>query len=181
MMEGQTTELTPLEKARLRRAELKAKGELEILDPIEKAYRNPHSKKAAIRAMCYECVGRGSDSNWRKEVGNCTAWHCALWPLRPYQHLAPADHGLEKRAEAVKRLPPGPIATAAVKLQPALVIKAKCLQCSGSRATIADCPSRLTAEPRNKSGYRGCPIWPLRPYQSRATETPDDDEISSRI
>ena len=38
------------------------------------------SRAAAVKLFCLECVGRV-----RKDVTNCTALDCALYPHRPYQ------------------------------------------------------------------------------------------------
>jgi hypothetical protein len=51
--------------------------------PIDKAARNPQSLRMAINAMCCQCMGEVP--GWRIEVRNCTAPHCALWNVRPYQ------------------------------------------------------------------------------------------------
>ena len=63
-----------------------AGGVAERLDPIERARRSPASRAFAIKAKCFDCVGRGADPGWRWQVGNCTV-DCPLVPLRPYQHL----------------------------------------------------------------------------------------------
>ncbi|WP_191621423.1 hypothetical protein [Marinihelvus fidelis] len=54
------------------------------------------SMRAAINAMCAHCVGcTASDQgeafeDWiepgfRKEIRQCSAFHCALWVFRPFQ------------------------------------------------------------------------------------------------
>lgn len=70
-----------LEKARLKREEMKAQGiEIERLDPIEKAKRNPQSLRAAINAKCWDCA-----YGQRSKIQNCTCNNCPLWNVRPYQ------------------------------------------------------------------------------------------------
>lgn len=75
-----------LEFARLRRAEMAARGEQVVrLNPREKAEQNPRSLRAAITAKCYECVGEDSDPGWRAVIRDCTSYTCPLRVLRPYQ------------------------------------------------------------------------------------------------
>lgn len=70
-----------LEKARAKREEMKAQGiEVERLDPIEKAKRNPASLRAAINAKCWDCT-----CGQRTEIQNCNCYNCPLWNVRPYQ------------------------------------------------------------------------------------------------
>lgn len=77
-------ELTPLQKAHLARQKKIEDGTFEVvrMNPIERAKANPNSKVAAIKAMCYSCVGgeRAVDS-----IRHCTTHFCALYPHRPYQ------------------------------------------------------------------------------------------------
>lgn len=54
-------------------------------DPIEKHLQDPLSKAKAIKAKCFDCVGRGWDPNWKKAVGNCSCLDCPLYTVRPYQ------------------------------------------------------------------------------------------------
>jgi len=73
-------DLSPLEKARLRMREKRDAGEtIERLNPIEKFNANP-TRKTAMAAFCYECVGY-----LREEVRNCPSKNCPLWKWRPYQ------------------------------------------------------------------------------------------------
>jgi hypothetical protein len=76
-------------------------GVAERLDPIERARRNPSSRALAIKAKCFDCVGRGADPGWRWWVGNCTA-DCPLVPLRPYQSMygAPPPVAVAEHATA---------------------------------------------------------------------------------
>ena len=67
---------------------LKAKreaGELEILDPLEKARRNPKSLRFAINGKCFDCEGGNSDPSIQWRIGNCVMPDCSLFPVRPYQ------------------------------------------------------------------------------------------------
>jgi hypothetical protein len=45
------------------------------------ATRARSSRAAAVRLFCLQCVGYT-----RKDVTNCTAPKCPLYPHRPYQH-----------------------------------------------------------------------------------------------
>ena len=78
---------TALEKARQKREQMKRDGiEVERLDPIQKARKNPKSLRAAINGKCWDCVGADGDPNPRKRIRECLAgdW-CPLHPVRPYQ------------------------------------------------------------------------------------------------
>ncbi len=56
---------------------------------VRRASRNPVSRKAAIEAMCFQCMGGTAESlpdpGWKNDIRHCTARDCALWPHRPYQ------------------------------------------------------------------------------------------------
>ncbi|WP_026610732.1 hypothetical protein [Methylocaldum szegediense] len=80
--------LSPLEKGRKRWEELRAKGEVKRLDPIEKARLDPKSLRKAINGKCWDCIGAGADPNPRGAIANCHITLCTLWPVRPYQHIA---------------------------------------------------------------------------------------------
>lgn len=74
---------TPLEKAQAVQAARRAMGILpERLDPLEKAAANPKSKALAIKAKCYDCVGRDADPGWRDRVRGCQIMICPLWNVR---------------------------------------------------------------------------------------------------
>ncbi len=77
-------DLTPIQKAQLKRKEMAEAGERR-LNPLEKAAKNPRSRSLAIRAKCYDCVGQDCDPGWRARITDCNAPTCPLWPLRPYQ------------------------------------------------------------------------------------------------
>lgn len=53
--------------------------------PIERANDKPDSLRCAITAKCYECVGMGTDGNYRDIIRTCTSYSCPLYKLRPYQ------------------------------------------------------------------------------------------------
>jgi hypothetical protein len=59
--------------------------EVERLDPIEKARRNPKSLRLAINAKCWDCQGAQSDPGVRERIGACPISVCSLHPVRPYQ------------------------------------------------------------------------------------------------
>ncbi len=157
-----------LTRANEKLKEMRSAGiEPERLDPIEKATRNTASKALAIVAMCYECVGRNADPNYRKEVAHCTSWGCSLWHLRPWQELAPPNYGHEKRAAAVADYPKKSAAAFATANPESRVraIRAKCVECMGN--TRIPCPSDFPRERAGLGGYRGCPLWPHRPVSQR--------------
>lgn len=82
--------ISGLEKARLRMQERRDSGEeivIERLDPLEKAKRNPNSRKLAINAKCYECQGCNADPAVKWRIGNCEVEGCPLHPFRPYQNM----------------------------------------------------------------------------------------------
>lgn len=173
--------MSTLADARAKLAALRASGDLEHLDPLERSARNPQSLDLAIKAMCYECTGR-DEPGASTEIATCECWSCPLWPHRPYQSRAPEGHGADKRAAYVAR---------AVQLQGktnaaernaaahpksrAAAIKGKCHQCTGNdRTAINQCPSTFPRERfglPTPDGWRGCPLWPHRP---RTGGTPAD-------
>jgi len=139
-------------------------GEIEYLNPVEKAIRNPESLKAAINAMCFECVGRGEDDAPRKTIAQCSAWSCPLWPHRPHQHLAEDGYGRAQRTKAIAAYPKRTLLDAAGK-DPASrrkAIRAKCFECmDGDRKLISACTAEF---PRDRGNdYQGCPLYPRRP------------------
>jgi hypothetical protein len=52
-----------------------------------KSFLGISSKRGAIQAKCYECVGYEAV---QENVGGCTARACPLWPFRPLQKSAAA-------------------------------------------------------------------------------------------
>ena len=78
--------LSALESARKRRLEMSEQGiKVVVLDPIEKAAKNPTSLRMAVNAMCWDCVGAGADANARAAIRECGIQKCPLWNVRPYQ------------------------------------------------------------------------------------------------
>lgn len=55
------------------------------LDPIEKARRNPKSRKLAIAAKCWDCQGGGIDPGGVQRIRECLSPTCPLYPVRPYK------------------------------------------------------------------------------------------------
>ncbi len=53
-------------------------------NPLDRFKANP-TRKHAIHAHCYQCMGSGADTWWKTEIGNCQITDCALWRFRPYQ------------------------------------------------------------------------------------------------
>jgi len=68
-----------------KRAKREAGETIEVLDPIEKARRNPHSLRAAINGKCWDCQGGYADPKPQQRIGECPSSQCCLWPVRPYQ------------------------------------------------------------------------------------------------
>lgn len=87
----QEPQKTRLEMARLKQAELRARGELVRLNPIDKAKANPTSLRLAITAKCYDCEGQDADPGVRQRIGTCGIKTCPLWPVRPWQRLAAGE------------------------------------------------------------------------------------------
>jgi len=57
-------------------------------NPVKRFFALPPSRKRAIEAKCAECMGCTEDhleEEFKREIRNCTAPHCPLYPLRPYQ------------------------------------------------------------------------------------------------
>lgn len=61
--------------------------------PLQRAHENPDSRKAAITAMCYQCMG-GDEPGSKKAVRECTGYipipphnyhTCPLWTVRPWK------------------------------------------------------------------------------------------------
>jgi hypothetical protein len=51
---------------------------------MENLRRNPGSMRAAINAMCWDCVyDSQAPGNWRQQVTACPLSSCALWQIRP--------------------------------------------------------------------------------------------------
>jgi len=54
-------------------------------NPLDR-FKAIHTRLHAIHAHCYQCVGAGTDSWWKTEIGNCQITECALWDFRPYKN-----------------------------------------------------------------------------------------------
>lgn len=67
------------------RARREAGIQIERLDPISKARRNPSSLRLAINAKCWDCQGGMADPGIRERIGACPIKACSLHPVRPYQ------------------------------------------------------------------------------------------------
>lgn len=52
---------------------------------IDGARSRPRSRASAIRAKCYDCVGRNDDPNPRRTVRECTVTGCPLIHCRPWR------------------------------------------------------------------------------------------------
>ena len=55
-----------------------------LTNPIDR-FKAKSTRKYAIYAHCYKCMGSGADSWWKEEIGNCQIKSCPLWKFRPYQ------------------------------------------------------------------------------------------------
>jgi hypothetical protein len=76
---------TALDKARARKDELKARGELVRLSPLERSQADPLSLRKAITAFCHCCMGGDGEPGARGHVRNCTSRKCPLYAVRPWQ------------------------------------------------------------------------------------------------
>lgn len=78
---------TPLQKAQAAIAAKRAAGiEIERLNPMEKAAKNPTSLRLAINAKCFDCVGgSNADGGFRGSIRTCPSTRCSLHSVRPYQ------------------------------------------------------------------------------------------------
>lgn len=83
--------LTALDKARIRKNELKSLGKLGRLSPFEKVKASPKSLRKAVTAFCYECMGGDGEQGARGHVRNCTAKQCPLYHVRPWQTQETAE------------------------------------------------------------------------------------------
>lgn len=79
------SDLSPLDKARLKKDELKAAGLLVRTSPTDKSRADPTSLRKAITAFCYECMGGDGEAGVRGHVRNCTSPKCSLFAVRPWQ------------------------------------------------------------------------------------------------
>lgn len=78
--------MTPIERARAHRAELKASGVPQRNKTwVERYAARPTNLRLAIACMCMQCMGGESASGAREQVRGCTSTACPLHPHRPYQ------------------------------------------------------------------------------------------------
>lgn len=70
------TQIAALQKARA------ARRRRSIKDPLEKALADPRSYVKAVRAKCWDCLGRPGSRTRDREILACEADHCPLWHLR---------------------------------------------------------------------------------------------------
>ena len=56
---------------------------------IVRSLNDPNSRRKAIHAQCFMCIGGTEDSfpdpGWRKDIGECRGQECNLKPFRPFQ------------------------------------------------------------------------------------------------
>jgi hypothetical protein len=67
-------------------------------NPIVKFHSVPHSRKAAINAMCAMCMGctaTSLEAGFRNMVKNCASTSCPLHAFRPYQTETDDEQVLE--------------------------------------------------------------------------------------
>ena len=81
-----TQELTPLEKARLKRDEnrriaLETGVELKRKNPMEAWEENRTSLRKSVNAKCYDC---NAGELYKNRTRYCTIFDCPLWHVRPY-------------------------------------------------------------------------------------------------
>lgn len=60
--------------------------------------RRPHSLRAAINAMCRDCIydPKSGLGTWREQVAACNSARCPLWHVRPtprYRDTQASDMG----------------------------------------------------------------------------------------
>jgi hypothetical protein len=55
------------------------------MSPLDRAKAMPSSYAKAVRAKCWDCVGRGADPDWKGAVRECQITSCGLWHLRAYR------------------------------------------------------------------------------------------------
>ena len=69
-------------------------------NPVERFFALPPSRKGAIEAMCASCMGCTKDhleEGFKSEIRDCSAQHCPLHLLRPYQVSEESQHIKDKR------------------------------------------------------------------------------------
>ena len=63
--------------------------------PIDRLHRRPGSRKAAIDAFCWNCMGGEGNVGVPRMIRECTSPGCALFRFRPYQEKT---HPQKKKA-----------------------------------------------------------------------------------
>ncbi|WP_299316261.1 hypothetical protein [uncultured Halomonas sp.] len=77
--------MNALQKARETQKAKREAGELTVLDPVQKAHRNPKSLRLAINGKCWDCVGGAADPGPRQRIRDCPCTDCTLYAVRPFQ------------------------------------------------------------------------------------------------
>lgn len=113
------------------------------MTPLEKSRENPKSTTAAIRAMCFDCMGQ--EPTWYKEAKSCTAPQCPLHPFRPGANKQRPEAKPASLHKHVLGEPPASRSLAA---------KLKCRECMGDepgwKTLVSECASET------------CPLWNYR-------------------
>jgi len=95
--------LTPLQKAQAAQKAMRDAGiAIRPKNPLEKLAERPDSLRLAVNAKCYQCEGEDADPSVKWRIGNRLCEDtCALYAVRPYQHLqgAPTPAALRWRDE----------------------------------------------------------------------------------
>jgi hypothetical protein len=81
-------------------------------NPIIRARSKPTSMRAAIDAMCAQCMGCSEqmiEPGFRNEIRDCSAPHCPLWLHRPYQvkQTTPREGQFGHRSDLEATFAPG--------------------------------------------------------------------------
>lgn len=132
-----------------------------MLQPQYKANASHPSKKAAIRARCWQCQAGDTDEGGTQRIKQCDNMDCALWSVRPYQEgplpqqevpdpVSVLDHAGKALANPGNR-------TAAVK--------GYCHQCCGGM------PDKLTIREVRACTIGHCGLWRVRPGAGRTDES----------
>ena len=83
--------MTAIIKARDKRRKLSDGDDLKVQRNLFKKHlANPSSRKMAIDAFCFHCMGgtkeEMGDSGWRELIRTCTCPDCPLYLHRPYKN-----------------------------------------------------------------------------------------------
>ena len=69
-------------------------------NPVVRVFALTPSRKRAIEAMCASCMGCTKDhleEGFKSEIRDCSAQHCPLHSLRPYQVSEKSQYANDKR------------------------------------------------------------------------------------